>query len=290
MNASIDLNQLRVFVAVHETGSFAAAAAKLGIPRSTVSRSVSGLESVIGARLFHRTTRKVSTTTAGLALYDSVAAPLSALQASLAELPRHAEVPTGTLRVTTTADLGATVVAEVTARYVKRYPSARVEVDLRTDIVDLVGEGFDLALRVTTKRFRDSSLLVQRVGSYALRLYASPVYLARRGEPRTISDLGNHSFVGLDPNQLKLAGIESRVDSSDFFFCRELLRAGTGIGALPPFLAAAEIAAGELVQVLPRWAAPTGTVYIVQPSRKHLPAKSRAFRDLLVELFQERTL
>ncbi len=290
MGAPIDLNQLRAFVAVHTTGSFAAAAAKLGVPRSTVSRAVSSLESAIGARLFHRTTRKVSTTTAGMALYDSVASPLGALQATLAELPRQAEVPTGTLRVTTTADLGATVVAEVTARYVKRYPNTRVEVDLRTDIVDLVGEGFDLALRVTTKRFRDSSLLIQRVGSYALRLYASPVYLARRGEPRTVSDLSEHAFVGLDPKLLKLTGIESLVDSGDFFFCRELLRAGTGIGALPPFMAAPEIAAGELVHVLPRWTAPTGTVYIVQPSRKHLPAKSRAFRDLLIELFQERTL
>jgi DNA-binding transcriptional LysR family regulator len=192
--------------------------------------------------------------------------------------------------VTTTADLGATVVAEVTARYIKRYPGARVEVDLRTDIVDLVAEGFDLALRVTTKRLRDSSLLAQRIGSYALRLYASPVYLARRHEPRTLEDLREHSFVGLAPDRLKLTGIESRVDSSDFFFCRELLRAGTGIGALPPFLAAPEIATGELVQVLPRWAAPTGTAYVVQPSRKHQPAKSRVFRDLLIELFRERTL
>lgn len=290
VNASIDLNHLRAFVAVHTLGSFSAAAERLGVPRSTVSRSVAALEAALGARLLHRTTRKVSTSSAGLALYDSVGQSLGTLESSLAELPGQSEVPTGTLRVTTTGDLGVAVLAEATARYLHRYPGTRVEANLSTSVVDLVRDGFDLALRVTGGRLRGSSLVVQRVGSYALCLYASPSYLARRREPRTTSELLEHEFVGLRPALVGLKGVVSRVDSNDFFFYRELLVTGAGIGLLPSFFAASAVASGALVRVLPRWVAPSGSVHIVQPSRRHQPRKVTAFRELLLETLRHRPL
>lgn len=151
---TIDLNLIRAFVAVHEAGSFSGAAARLGVPRSTVSRAVASLEGSLGVRLFHRTTRKVSTSTAGLELYERSAAPLGALEASLADLPEREEVPSGTLRVTTIADLGAAVVAEAVARFTARYPSVQVAVYLGSEMVDLVRGGFDLAMRACEQGIR----------------------------------------------------------------------------------------------------------------------------------------
>lgn len=288
--ATIDLNHVRVFVTVRATGSFAAAAEKLGVPRSTVSRAVASLETALGARLFHRTTRKVSMSTAGLAFYDSVGPSMGMLEASLAELPQQAEVPIGTLRVTTTADLGVAVLGEATARYLSRYPGTRVEAILSTGVVDLVEEGFDLALRVSSQQLQGDSLVAQRVGSYSLCLYASPIYLARRREPRTLGELSEHEFVGLSPARFGIKGVTSRVESNDFFYYRALLEAGAGIGLLPSFLASSAIASGALARVLPRWTAAPGSVHIVQPSRKHQPRKVTAFREVLLELLRQRSL
>ena len=287
--APIDLNLVRAFAAVHDGGSFSAAALKLGVPRSTVSRSVASLESALGVRLFQRTTRKVATSTAGLALYDRLMPSLSALEASLAEVPEHEEVPSGTLRITTTVDLGAAVLAEATARFINRYPEVNVDVQLSNQIVDLVRDGFDLALRISTGRAASSTLVAQKVGSISLRLWASPAYLARRGEPKSIAELKDHQWLG-DDNRFGLRHAKPRLFVNDMFFLRETIKAGAGIGPLPGFLTDAEVAAGTLVPVLPKWAAPTGTVHLVQPSRKHQPRKVTAFRDVLVELLRQRPL
>jgi DNA-binding transcriptional LysR family regulator len=193
--ATIDLNLVRAFVTVHEAGSFSAAASRLGVPRSTVSRAVSALEDSLGVLLFHRTTRKVATTAAGLALFDRVAPPLATLDASLSDLPDREEEPSGTLRVTTTGDLGTAVLAEVVTRFTARYPDTQVEVHLSTDVVDLIRTGFDLALRISRGSLGDSSLIARKVGMVLFQLYASPSYLARRGTPRTPADLSERDWV-----------------------------------------------------------------------------------------------
>jgi DNA-binding transcriptional LysR family regulator len=291
---SIDLNLVRAFVAVHDAGSFSAAAARLGVPRSTVSRAVAALESSLGVRLFHRTTRKVATSTAGRALYDRSAPVLLALEASLADLPEREELPSGTLRVTTTADLGAAVLAEAAARFTARYPAVQVEVHLSGVPVDLVRGGFDLALRVWRGRLRDSTLVAQRAGSIALRLYAAPGYLARRGSPRTAAELSAHDWVGYRGKSGAVVGPgkraqpRPRITCDDMFFVREALKAGAGIGLLPSFLGDVEVAGGMLVRVVPSWATRSGAVYLVQPSRKHQPRKVTAFRELVSELLRQR--
>jgi DNA-binding transcriptional LysR family regulator len=287
--APIDLNLVRAFAAVHETGSFSLAAARLSVPRSSVSRAIAALEEEVGAGLFHRTTRRVTTTDEGRALFARVAPSLGELEDVLRDLPDRPERPSGTLRVTTAVDLGSIVMAEGVARYRARFPDVVVETLISNTIIDLVKEGYDLALRIAPVRLRTLSLIARRVGTVNLGLYASPTYLARRGTPRSFADLRDHDAVvyrgaaGPPPGR-------PRVVTDDMFFARELLRRDAGIGVLPSYLAADDVAAGALARVVPRWTTATGGIYLVHPSRKHVPTRVTAFRDLLVELLRQRPL
>src|SRR5262249_18315053 len=149
----------------------------------------------LGVSLFHRTTRRVSTSDAGVALFDRVAPSLQALEASLADVPERDAEPSGTLRITSTVDLGAIVLADAIARFSQRYPRVRVEVLLTTAVLDFVRDGIDLALRFSAKRLRDSTLVARKVGTLAMCLYASPSYLARNGTPRVPADLEAHDWI-----------------------------------------------------------------------------------------------
>ncbi len=294
----MDLNLLRAFVAVHELASFSLAGQRLGVPRSTVSRSVSALEESLGVQLFHRTTRKVTPSTAAQALHDRVAPYLSGLEASLAEMPERQEVPSGTLRVTTTADLGVVVLAEAVQRYTARYPAVRVDVHLSNHLVDLARDGVDLALRVSGRPLRDSALVARKVGTVIMQLHASPAYLARTRPPRTPSDLAGHDWVvyrGGDPAPFAPPGIRAaiarrtRVVADDMPFMHAAIRAGVGLGVVPSFLAAEDVASGALVRVLPACVVHTGTAYLVTPGRR-LPPKVAVFRDLVAELLRQKPL
>lgn len=296
--APIDLNRLHAFVAVHAGGSFSAAAAQLGVPRSTVSRAVAALEATLDVRLFARTTRQVRTTAAGLQLYDRVAPSLSSLETSLRDLPRQEESPTGVLRITTTADLGTVVLAEAVSRYTARYPGTQVELHFTPELVDLVKDGFDLALRLLSRPPRSSTLVARKVGTLVVQLYAAPAYLARRRPPRRPAELRDYDWVSFaGPRSMAelirhrdLRAIKARITCRDPFFAREVLRTGGGVGALPTFLAEADVAAGALVRVLPRWLVRTGTIQLVQPSRQHVPRKVTAFRELLLEMLRQRPI
>lgn len=301
--ATIDLNLLRAFTLVYEAGSFSVAAERLRVPRSTVSRAVAALEESRGALLFHRTTRKVGPTTEGTQLYDRVKPSLGALLASLAELPERADAssaPTGLLRVTSTADIGALVLSEVTSRFVGRYPDVRVEARFSNQLVDLARDGFDLALRVSPGRLKGPSLVARKVGEVVFGIYASPSYLARRGTPKSSEDLlalDWLGFAGTPPLLLrrsglpeKVIGVRPRVFADDMAFLRETLKQGAGLGLLPSFVADAELAAGTLVRVLPKVVAPAGSVFLVRPNVKHVPRRVTAFSELLLETLRRRPL
>jgi len=181
----MDLNLLSLFVAVAETSSFAEAGRKLGLPRSSVSRGVAQLEASLGVPLFHRTTRKVALSTAGAALYERVAPQLAALQRSLGTLPERDERPSGHLRIAAPTDMGVTFLSEALAGFSMRYPTISLDVRLSPRVVDLVAEGFDLALRVSQGKRADSSLVARRLSAVEFGLFASPSYVARRGTVRT---------------------------------------------------------------------------------------------------------
>ncbi len=294
----MDLNLLTVFEAVARTGSFSAAAKDLGLPKSSVSRGIARLEDELAVQLLFRTTRQVSLSEAGTALYDRVTPILRSVKAALGELPEREEAPTGTLRVTAPVDLGVLFLAEVTTRYTARYPAVSVDVHLTGRVVDLVAEGFDVALRVAA-RLQDSSLVVRRAAPVLLHLFASPVYLARRGAPRDEEDLADHDWIAFrgGPQNLRAAGPRPagaagarppRIVCDDLLFVRDAVRSGAGIGLLPTFVAEADVLAGRLVRVLPRFERPAGHLHIVTPAAKHVPRKVAAFRELVLELLRTR--
>ncbi len=295
----MDLNRLAVFVAVAQASGVSAAAKKLGLPKSSVSRALASLEAELGVQLVLRTTRQVSLSTAGLALYERVAPQLAALQSTVSELPEREAMPSGLLRVTAPVDFGVMVLADVVARFTARYPAVEVEVQLSNALVDLIAERFDVAIRFSSKRMKDSSLVARSVGSDPLHLYASPQYLARRGTPRAPSELSEHAWVayrGLDgfvlrgPTGSARVAARSRVHADDMMFLAGLARAGAGIALLPSFLAEPDVLSGALVRLLPRWTVPSAQAWIVTPTARNVPAKVTAFRDFVIEALEARPI
>lgn len=285
-DTALDLNLLTVFVAVVQTSSFSKAAKRLGLSKGTVSRSIARLEDAVGAELLHRTTHAVAVSTAGAALYERSAVHLAALTDAVKGLPERAELPSGELRLTAPHDFGTVVLPAILAQFALLQPLIRFDVRLTNDVVDMVAEGFDAGIRFAVA-LKDSNLRARRLGSLAVRFYAAPGYLARRGRPRALGD-DRHDWV-LAPNTAQHLGMpadtKSRFACHDFLFNREILREGGGVGTLPSFLAEPYERQGLLERVdVP--GLPTdivGSFFLVYPSSGQIPKKLAAFRDYLVE-------
>lgn len=290
----MDLNLLTLFVEVAKTASFTTAGSRLGLPRSSVSRSIAQLEADLGVQLFNRTTRKVSLSTAGAALYERVGPQLQELRRALGSLPEREEEPSGELLITAPTDIGVTFLPEAIAAFRLRYPAVTIDARLTPRRVDIVAEGFDLALRVSLKPLSDSSLVARKLSELEMALYASPSYLARRGHVRTPDDTQDHDWVyfrsALPPPPFPKMMRRSGMTGDDLLFVHAALRAGLGIGLLPSFLAREDVASGHLVQLLPRHFVRTGTLYFVYPKGHTVPRKVTAFRNFLLEYLTTRPL
>ncbi|HEX8795577.1 MAG TPA: LysR family transcriptional regulator [Polyangiaceae bacterium] len=298
MSASaVDLNDVATFVRVAQGGGFTAAAKGLGVPKSTVSRAVARLEGALGVRLVHRTTRALALTDAGRAYYERVRGAVAGLADASADVVDMGTEPRGTIRVTAPVDLGQMLLADVIARFVEKYPQVRFEVSLTARVVDLVGEGFDMAIRASP--LNDSSLVARRLGAADLGLFAARAYLKVHGTPQRAAELAGHAFVGFRPmsssNGVPLAltgpgGVE-HVDAhpgivvDDLLFSHRLLAAGCGIGILPLFFSAACATRREkddLVRVLPEHVVRSGGLSLVAPSARQEPRRVKLFREFLV--------
>ena len=183
----MDLNQIGTFVRVVDSGTFTAAAAALGLPKSSVSRGVAALEEALGVRLLQRTTRKLSLTDAGRHYYQQVRASLSGLDQANSAVADLGGAPRGTVRLTAPPDFGEGMFPEVIAHFVRRYPGIQLDVVLTQRRVNLIDEGFDLALRAG--KLEDSSLVARKIAGSELGLYAAPSYLERRGSPKRLAEL-----------------------------------------------------------------------------------------------------
>jgi DNA-binding transcriptional LysR family regulator len=234
--AIINLDDLGVFAAVAETGSFSRAAARLGLPKSSVSRAIARLEEANGAQVLHRTTRQVALSTAGRALYERVRAPIASLREATSELPELAEELSGKIRITSVVDLSE-FFADVIDRFVGRYPAVEIDLRLTNEHVDLIDEGIDVALRFSTRRLKDSTLNARKLCPSYVQLYASPSYVARRGMPRAPRDLERHDWVvhrhaatlrleGAGPASLVNTRAMGRVECDDFAFLQKALMRG----------------------------------------------------------------
>lgn len=287
---TIDLNLLPMFVAVAETHSFSRAGQRLGVPKSTISRGIVALEASLGTRLFHRSTRHVSLSTTGTALYERAADALAALQLSVAEAPDGDAQPAGILRVTAPSDLATTVLAEMIARFAQRYPKIELDLRLSNSMVDLVAEGIDLAVRISSKPLKDSQLAALNLGSALLGLYAAPNYLARRGAVKGADELVAHEWVVFrqtpvvrleGPNGPISLRPKGAITCDDMVFAREMAASGAGLVVLPEYLAHEHVLAGRLARVLPKHNVHSGNVWLVFPGAKHLPRKVEVFRDFV---------
>lgn len=288
----MDLNRVSAFVRVVLDGSFTKAAKSLGLPKSSVSRSVAQLEQDLGIRLLHRTTRRLALTDAGAAFHERVSRALGDIdEATSAAADSQSELR-GPVRVTAPTDMGIWALAPMLARFAQSHPAIRVELSLSGRLVDLVAEGFDLAVRAGP--LRDSSLIARRVGELRSVVYASPAYLARRGVPKDLGDLSGHDCVVFRPTAGKASwtmvstnGSQKTVDMTgplacdDMSFAREAVVAGAGLGVLPEFICGLAEEAGELVRVLPEWSVHGTVLHIAYPSARYVPQRVVVLRDFL---------
>jgi len=292
------LTAMEAFVRVVEKGGFTAAAEDLRLSRAMVSKHVQDLEAHLGARLLNRTTRKLSLTEAGRVYYDrstQLLAELAETEEAVGELQAK---PRGRLRVNAPVSFGSLHLAAAIADYMAAYPNVAVELTLNDRIVDLVEEGYDVAVRVA--RLADSSLIARRLAPCRHVVCASPGYLKRHGRPEHPTDLARHNFLGYS---YSAAGDERRFDGPDGSTSIQLKGtlqanngdalcaaavAGGGIAVLPTFIAGSDIIAGRLIPILTQYQISEPAIYAVYPPGRHLSVKVRSFVDFLVPRFGER--
>lgn len=289
---------LQAFVRVVESGSFVRAAEKLGWSTSSLSRQVADLEQHLGARLLNRTTRRLSLTETGQSFYERSVALLADLAEAEALAGEAASAARGTVRMTTSYGIAVQRVAPAIAAFAERHPQVKFDLTVSDRIVDLVEEGFDLAVRVG--EVGADRLVARRLGEMQLIACAAPAYLARRGVPQKPADLETHDTLTYAyspaPYQWRFtdtsgAQFPVRVGGSLHANSGEALTAaavaGLGIVCEPDFLVGAALADSKLVRVLPGFDSARGEIWAVYPSRRHLSLKVRLFVDHLVDVFSK---
>jgi len=289
----IDPNDLLIFARVAELGSFSRAAERLGLPKSTVSRRLAALEQRMGERLLLRTTRRQTLTEFGLQLLDHARQVVAEVDAVGLLREQRQAAPSGRLRVSMPSDFANLLLADSLAAFMALHPAISLELDLSPRRVDLLGEGFDVAVRMGD--LPDDALLVaSKLAVFTFSLYASPDHLAEHGDPQTPDDLARHTAVRLMRGNGEPAGWTllqgghrwegvpvGRLSANSPEMLMRLARAGAGIAALPDGFAQAAVREGALRRVLPAWSLPSNTAWAVYPGRKLMPAKTRAFVDML---------
>lgn len=289
----IQPNDLLIFARVAEAGSFSRAAERLGLPKSTLSRRIALLEERLGERLMLRTTRRLALTEFGGQLLDHARQVVAEVDAVQALSDSRQARPSGRLRVSMPHDFAGLLLTDMLAAFAALHPLVTLEIDLSARRVDLLAENFDLAIRIGDLP-DDSLLAARRIAVYPASLYAAPAYSAEKGEPAEPDDLarfdgllllgrhgaglpwslqsGTRTWQGAAPERIAANSPEVLI---------QLARAGAGIAAVPDRFAAASVQRGELRRVLPDWSLPAATAWAVFPGRRLMPAKTRAFIEML---------
>lgn len=286
MIGAMDLDGIAIFVKVVQAGSFSQAAKILGMPNSTVSAKVSALEKRLGVTLLQRTTRKLRATQAGEAYYLRCMRALEELQAAENDLEPGRAEPQGLLRLTAPTEVGHGLVPTLVHRYLKTHSQMKVELIITNQVLDLIGDGIDLAIRAG--RLRDSGLIAKRFVLGDFGLWASPDYIVRRSMPHHPKELARHDFLRFSQfsdRELRLtngkenfsAAVPSRTAADDFETLRALAVLGEGIVFLPGFLCAEESKQDKLTRVLPQWRGDKVSIALVYPAQRFVPVKVRAF-------------
>jgi DNA-binding transcriptional LysR family regulator len=285
------LAAMKVFVAVVDAGSFAAAADRLDMSRAMASKHVSNLEDHLGTRLLNRTTRRLSVTESGSAFYERSVQILSDVAEAEQVTGHMAAAPRGILKMTMPLAYGQHRLGPVIAGYVRAYPDVKLDISLSDRKADLIEEGFDLAIRIGA--LPESGLIARKLGTERGVVCASPAYLKRHGTPQTPKELADHACLGYSlthgGEEWRLEGPGGmttvrcagpiRADNGDILRLAAL--SGAGLVLQPLFIVGDDLRAGRLVQVLPDYVSSELGIYAIYPSRKHLSAKVRTFVDYL---------
>jgi DNA-binding transcriptional LysR family regulator len=289
------LQAMHLFTRVVDTGSFTAAAEQMSISRALASKLIQGLEDTLGVRLLNRTTRRLSLTEPGQNYYQRVSDVLSRLAEAEAEATELQVDPRGRLRISAPVPFSTAHLAPALAEFQKQHPRVELELNLNDRRVDLVEEGFDLAIRIS--QLTDSSMMARKIAPCRMVAVASPAYLAAIGAPEVPGDLARHECLRytLTPNseawEFERDGTttqvpaHSRLATNNGDFIAAAACASMGIARLPTFIVAEQIRDGRLTRILPQWVLPPLAVYAVYPNTRTLPAKTRRLIDFLVERF-----
>jgi|SRR6218665_165126 len=288
---------MRVFAKVVELEGFSRAAERLGISATAVSRQVADLEARLGVRLLHRTTRRLYLTDSGRSYYERCAQILNDVDEAELAIASVAESPRGLLRVAAPVSFGNQHLTPLFLDYMTRYPEVKLDVSLADRMVDLVEEGYDLALRITHEL--KTTLVARPLAVMRLAVCAAPAYLERRGVPRTPEELRHHeclcytydsmrgSWEFEGPTGRVRVSVQGSFSTNNGDSLRAAALAGRGIIQEPTFQVGEDLREGRLLRLLPEYPVPPLTLYAVYPSRRHLSPKVRTFIDFLVEHIAE---
>ncbi len=286
---NISADDYILFVTIVDQESMVRAAEHLGMPKATVSRRLTNLEAALGQRLLLRTTRRLTLTEFGQEFLEHCRRVAEEVASTQDFVRSQEERPHGRLRVSMPGDYARQHFSRAFATFIETYPEIQLELDMTSRRVDLIGERFDLAIRMGTLD-NDATLVARKIDEQSIGLYASPIYLALHPAPKSPEDLAQHATVrlmsargsaipwklirgkavweGVPPGRLTLNSMD---------VIQQLMLDGAGIGALPDRFAAEDVRLKRLVRVLPQWCLPPVPAWAVMPMRRYLPAKTRAF-------------
>lgn len=286
---NISADDYILFATITEQESLVRAAEYLGMPKATVSRRLANLETVLGQRLLLRTTRRLTLTEFGQEFLDHCRRVAEEVASAQDFVHSHEVKPQGRLRVSMAEDYARHNMSRALATFIETYPDIQLDLDLSARLVDLIGERFDLAIRMGTLE-NDSTLVARKIDEQHMGLYASPIYLSLHPAPKHPDDLQQHTSVRMlsslgQPIAWKLArGKEAwegvppgRLALNSIGVIQQLLLDGAGIGALPNRFTQEDVRLKQLVRVLPEWSFPVVPAWAVMPMRRFLPAKTRVF-------------
>lgn len=292
------LTDISVFVQVVESGSFTAAAERLSLSKSVISKYVTRLEDRLGARLLNRTTRRLSLTEVGRTFYERSERGLQELAEAELEVSRLQGEPRGTLRINAPMSFGVLHIAPVMPGFLRRYPELSVDVNFDDRKVDVIEGGFDVSVRIS--ELGDSSLVARRLGPCRHAVVASTAYLEQHGVPRTPGDLARHNVItyqyqesarewefGLPGEKPVSVSVHGSIQMNNSLALREAVFNGAGIMRAPTFVVGEDIRTGKLQQVLTNYTLPELSIYAVFAQRKHLSPKIRAFIDFMSEYISD---
>lgn len=287
------IGDLEIFARVVTAGNMSAAGREMGLSPAVVSKRISQLEERLGARLFQRTTRQLTLTESGQGFYDRVVNILAGIEEAEAYVTRRNAIPRGTLKVTVPTAFGRLHIAPYMSEFLEQYPDLKLDLDLSDDFVDIVGEGFDAAIRIA--ELEDSSLVARKLAPNHRVICAAPGYLERNGEPSSLADLAKHNCLAptaqeiwrlQGPEGLTSVRVNGNIRTNSTEVVRETVLAGLGVALRSTWDVGPELKSGRLKIVLPQYhESPRVAVYAVYPCRQYIPAKLRVFVEYLNTLY-----